>query len=208
MDMPTNRRDQIVMGLSICALILLVANIATFVKQRFLDSETEVHHSYVISGTSPNAIAVFSGQGHGHEHEHEWHVEHIDGNQVWSVGDDIDRELAQLSAELEAKLSHDLMRAREAYSRAEDEGRRHRKRARYKWRMHGDHVDGEHAVEVDALIEEARKAALEIEMNLGLDEMPRLHLESLDGEVEVVESQDEAGRHRYRIVVKPDSDNR
>ncbi|NNE71439.1 MAG: hypothetical protein HKN29_13905 [Rhodothermales bacterium] len=170
MEMPTNRRDQLVMGLSICALILLVANIATFVKQRFLDTDSTIHHTYVVSGTSSDAVTLFGGQGH------EWHVKHRHDNEVWSVGEDIDRK------------------------------RRHR--ARYKWRLHADHVDQVHADEVDALIEEARRAARAIEMDLGLQEMPRLHLDSIDGAVEIEESQDETGRHTYRIVVKPDSDSR
>ncbi len=175
MEMPANRRDQLVMGLSICALILLVANIATFVKQRFFEDQPEAHHAFVVSGMGSQGNAVFDAAGA----DHDWNVSHVDGNEIWAInGGDVEC------------LRRRVMR----------------KRARFAWRLHGDHVDGDRDAEIEALLEEARRAARNLEMDLGLEEMPRLHIESLGDGVDVIESQDEAGRHRYRIVVKPDSE--
>ena len=205
MEMPENRRDQLVMGLSICALILLVANIATFVKQRFLEDQHEVHHAFVVSGVGSNGSSL-CGEAQA---DHQWHVNHENGNEIWAITDqDVEclRERAdRFNEEIQAHL-----RTREmAIGRARDGHRRlDRRRARFAWRLHGDHVDGSQDQDVDRLLEEALEAAESLERQLGLDEieMPRLQVESLGDKVDVIESQDEAGRHRYRIVVKPNSD--
>ncbi|MFT4603816.1 MAG: hypothetical protein ACI9W4_000532 [Rhodothermales bacterium] len=177
MEMPAERRERLVMGLSICALILLVANIATFVKQKFFEDQHEAHHAYVISGMGSEGNVFVEAEGANHE----WHVTRTDGNEVWAIQGD------------NRRVRNDRRRAV-------------KKRARFAWRLHGDHVDGSQDAEVEMLLEEARRAARSLELDLGLKEMPRLHIESMGSGVNVIESQDEAGRHTYRIVVKPDSE--
>lgn len=201
MEMPDNRRDRLVMGLSICALILLVANIATFVKQRFFDDQ-EVHHAFFVSEMGSHGNAFFEA----HDGGHEWHVSHADGNEIWSITSEDTDCLREKAARFNEELQAQLRDREVAIGRAHDDHRRtFRKRARYAWRLHGDHVDGDQDAEVEALLEEARRAARNLEMDLGLQEMPRLQLESIGDKVDVVESQDEAGRNSYRIVIKSDS---
>jgi hypothetical protein len=203
MDMPDNRRDRLVMGLSICALILLVANIATFVKQRFFEEQHDVHHAFVVSGIDAHDNAQCDDHAAGHQ----WHVNHNDGNEVWSIRTENLDCLREKAKRMNEEIRGQLRTREMAMGRARDEHRRAtRKRGRYVWRLHGDHVDGDHDGEVEALLEEARRAARNLELDLGLEEMPRLEIESLHNGVDVIESQDEAGRHTYRIVIKPDSE--
>ncbi|MBO6576666.1 MAG: hypothetical protein JJ896_13640 [Rhodothermales bacterium] len=179
MEFPTNRRDQIVMGLSICALILFMANIASFVKQRFFEDRHTVHHAFQVQGL---------GQSGG------WdvHVHEGDGN-YWS----------------EDNCDDDRKRYHEHFLVEKLQNHARHQRGRFAWRFEdGDvtriEVDEAELVDIDRLLEEARRAARNIERDLDF-EAPRLHVESLfDGDVEVLESQDETGRHRYRIVVRPD----
>ena len=184
MEFPTNRRDQIVMGLSICALILFMANIATFVKQRFL--EDNPRHAVM--------IAELEAAAHGDHAEHAWEAHALgQGNTAWVIsGDDCRKKRHRHVREI----------------RRERERRYREQAARYAWRIEGEELRRseleEDEAELERMLEDARRAARELELKLGI-EAPRLKAESLQGvDVEVVESQDETGRHRYRVVVRPD----
>lgn len=120
MEFPENRREQIVMGLSICALILFLANLATFVKQRFLQDEHQVHHAFVASG-------IHAGEAAGEVH-HEWHAQGLSGGDTaWTLGEDIDCQIKRVQERVERLERDGLTRDEERV-------------ARYAWRIKRDVV--------------------------------------------------------------------
>lgn len=212
------------MGLSIFALILFMANMATFIKQKFFDSSSEGHHAFVISGT--NHAGTIHVHSDGDQGDHTWEMHQLDnGDVAWSVsGNETLLHMDELKMHFgEAGMRFDDARLREELGRMKVELGLNRddirntvrntirgRRGRFQWKHHvGQMSVSESSSEWDSgdlmqQLREATEAAAKIERDLGLTSDPVMLMETVEGEgIEVTESQDESGRHTYKVVVRP-----
>jgi hypothetical protein len=227
MEFPTQRRDQIVMGLSIFALILFMANMATFLKQKFFDGNSEARHAFVVSGTNHGGTIHLHADGD--DGDHTWEMHQLgNGDVSWSVtGDEAVLHLDELKMQFgaarmhfdEAKLREELGRMKLELGLNRDNirndlrntlrGTLRNRSGRFLWR----HEDGQMTVsesnsdwDSDDLMQqlrEAQEAAANIERDLRLTSEQAMLLETIEGDgVEVFESQDESGRHTYKVIVR------
>jgi hypothetical protein len=198
MEFPASRRDRLVMGLSIGALILFIANIATFVKQRFFDGHAQAEHAFVVSGTTDSGVVRLDGT----VGKHAWRVRELaGGNQGWSVtSDKLDCELQRLEEEMnELELSLGLGDAGQIRTEIEvltDGQRRHR----YMLKTRGM------AERLSSRMRTRRHRDLE-RAQAEYEESSAVHESQADQEIKVEETEDDTGRKSYRVVVRTASGN-
>lgn len=131
MEFPATKRDRLIMGLSIGALILFLANIATFVKQRFFDDRVAMEHTFVVSDDLGLREEHFQrrverlhkmrrGLRHQAPSGHAWvHRDLGNGSAVWVIEDDqVRTELDRIRAELDQLEGNLSDEAREKMERA------------------------------------------------------------------------------------------
>ncbi len=189
------------MGLSIGALILFIANIATFVKQHFFDSQAEAEHAFVVSEINRGGVVHFEGT----VGKHAWRLHQLDdGNQSWAITSDLDSELERLEREL-ARLEESL--GMEEVEKALHVFEVHRSEPS----RHGVEARARRARQmVERLVArgEGRRHRVIARSFSGEKSELQVHVAEDEQEVHIEEIEGQNGRKSYRVVVRSTDNNR